>query len=168
MIQLKKNGMKTLKVIHLLTACCWFGGAVSLSVLNLSNHQAASAEEALYGLNLAGHLIDIWVVVNFGALGCLLTGLLYSILTPWGFFKHRWVMFKWIFTIACILSGTFFLGVWEGEMVRISNELGNAAITDAFYLAIKDKHFQLSCLQLSALIFMVAISAVKPWGKRGA
>jgi len=166
MIQLKKNGLKTLKIVHLLTACCWFGGALSLTVLNLSQPQTMPTEGALYGLNLSSHLIDMWVVVKFGAIGCLLTGLLYSLLSPWGFFKHRWVILKWIFTIACILSGTFFLGVWEADMLTLSHDLGNSALTDSAYLATRSQHFLLSLLQLSSLIFMVAISALKPWGRR--
>jgi hypothetical protein len=36
------------------------------------------------------------------------------------FFKHGWMIFKWIVTIVTILFGTFFLGPWETTMMEIS------------------------------------------------
>ena len=165
MYQLKRTGMKCLKILHLFTVCCWVGGALSLALLNLNN-SAAVSEEMLYGLNTASHLIDIWVVVIFGAMGCLLTGLLYTVLTPWGFFKHKWVILKWVLTITCILTGTFFLGVWEKNMLDLSRHLGNSALADLEYLSTKAKHLYLSAVQIFSLLFMLGISVLKPWGKK--
>ncbi|MDL2226898.1 hypothetical protein LJB86_04510, partial [Deltaproteobacteria bacterium OttesenSCG-928-M10] len=162
---LGKNGLKVLKCFHLVTACCWLGGAFSLSVLNVNNAAAAS-EGVLYGLNIASHLVDMWVVVAAGAMGCLVTGLLYSLLSGWGFIRHKWVVLKWVLTIAAILSGTFFLGVWEQNMLELSRDLGPDSLSDPGYLAIKAKHLQLSTIQICALLFMVIISVFKPWGRK--
>lgn len=67
------------------------GGALSMMLLNRTAPGLIDAEGMLYGMNTAGHAIDIWIISVAGATGCLLTGLLYALLTPWGFFKHRWV-----------------------------------------------------------------------------
>ena len=48
----------------------------------------------LYGINLSMKLIDDFVIIP-GGVGSLLTGLLYSIFTNWGWFKHKWVTTKW-------------------------------------------------------------------------
>ena len=165
MYKLKKNVLKILKLLHLLAACCWIGGAASLSVLNLSQ-RTSDTEGVLYGINTASHLIDMWIVVVFGALGCLITGFLYGLLTNWGFFKHTWLIWKWILTIAAILSGTFFLGVWESSMLEMSREMGQAALQDNAYLSVKTRHLMLSSVQIAALIFMVWLSVFKPWGKK--
>ncbi len=167
MVQLTRNGLKCLKIIHLFTVCCWVGGAVSLTLLNLKN-TAATQEGMLYGITMSSHLIDEWVVVNMGAISCFVTGLLYALLTPWGFFKHKWIVVKWVLTILCIASGTFFLGVYEQDMLELSRTLGNSALASPEYAAIRGKHVYLSLVQAALLLFMIGISVIKPWGKKPA
>lgn len=58
MVQLKRTGMKCLKIVHLFTVCCWIGGAMSMTLLNLHN-TAATQEGMLYGMNMSSHLIDV-------------------------------------------------------------------------------------------------------------
>ncbi len=163
MIKLKKTGMRCLKIAHLLTFCCWLGGAMAMVMLNLYNH-AAIKEGMLYGMNMSSHLIDIWIVVAFGAMGCLFTGLVFGLFTVWGFFKHKWIIVKWALTILCILSGTFFLGEYEETMLDLSGRLGNAALDDPAYLTTKAKHLYMSLAQICALFFMLCVSVFKPWG----
>ena len=165
MKKLAKNGLKILKCFHLVAASAWLGGAFSLLVLNINN-QAAASEGVLYGLNIASHIVDMWVVVAMGAMGCLFTGLLYGIFSGWGFFQHKWLIIKWLLTAAAILSGTFFLGVWEQNMLELSRDLGLDALSDPAYLAVKAKHLYLSLVQVGSLLFMVIISVFKPWGRR--
>ena len=161
MAQLTKNGIKILKILHYVAVACWIGTALVLLLFNIRAEIAVS-EGMLLGINAAGRMADLWILIP-GAVGCLVTGLLFALFTPWGFFKHRWLTCKWVLTITCILTGTFFLGVWEKEMLLISRDLGNAALTDGSYLAVRTKHFLLSCVQIIALLAMVAISVFRPW-----
>ena len=103
------------------------------------------------------------VIISLGAVGCLLTGLLYSLLTGWGFFRHTWIMVKWIITIFCIASGMLFLGPWETAMVAISGQLGGAALQNAEYLSSMRFNFWFGILQIALLVFAVFISVFKPW-----
>ena len=167
MYKLKKDGLKWLKIVHLFAACCWIGGAMALTTLNLCQPQARS-QEMLHGMNHAAHLVDLWVIIIPGANGCLLTGLLYGLFTNWGFFKHRWVMWKWVLTILAMLSGTFMLGVWEGNMLEMSGVTENHSLGDGAYLSIKGKHVLFSAIQLGMLLFMVYLSVFKPWRKKNA
>ena len=164
MAQLTKNGIKTLKAIHYVTVSCWVGTALVLLLLNIRNDIAVT-DGMLLGINTASHLADIWILVP-GAVGCLLTGLVFALFTPWGFFKHKWLTFKWLLTVACILIGTFFLGVWEEEMLSISRTLGNVALTDSIYQTVRAKHFWVSCVQIIALLVMVLISVFRPWSRK--
>ena len=164
MARLTKNGIKIFRIIHYITVSCWVGSALVLLLLNIRN-DAAVTDGMLLGMNTASHLADTWVIVP-GAMGCLLTGLIFALFTPWGFFKHKWLTFKWLLTVTCILVGVFFLGVWENEMLAISRTLGNAALTDSTYQATKAKHFWVSCAQIAALLLLVVISVFKPWKRK--
>jgi len=164
MKQLNKNGIRVLKTLHYAAAGCWIGGAIVLMVFN-SNNDVAVLEGMLPGINTALILADIWVLVP-GAVGCLITGFAFSLFTPWGFFRHRWLTFKWLLTVACILIGAFILGIWEGEMLSISLTLGNAALGDSTYLATKSKHLVVCAAQIIALLLMIGVSVFKPWKRK--
>ncbi|MCF8095947.1 MAG: hypothetical protein K9J79_11375, partial [Desulfobacteraceae bacterium] len=129
MLKLKAKGLKWVKFFHMITVACWVGGGVSLLLLYFLKGGGTDGG-VLYGINKSIHHIDIYVVVIPGAIGCLITGLIYSSLSNWGFFKHKWLIFKWIVTVAAILSGTFFLGPWETKMMEISGDLGIASLND--------------------------------------
>lgn len=95
MPKLSPSQQKALKFIHLLAVCCWLGGAVAMLCLSpLCNGPQIANGGQLHGINLALDQIDIWVVVIPGAVGCLLTGLVYCIFTKWGFFRHGWIAVK--------------------------------------------------------------------------
>jgi len=154
---------KWLKCFHLLAVTGWAGGAFSLLLLHFLRFKGFSSGNDLYGIDRASHLVDMGVIVILGATGCFVTGLLYSIFTNWGFFRHRWIMVKWIITIFCILFGTFFLGPWETTMVNISRELGNAALRDEKYISSMYLNFWFGLLQIILIIFVTFISVFKPW-----
>lgn len=91
------------------------------------------------------------IVVIPGAIGSLLTGLLYSLFSNWGFFKHNWLTFKWIVTVTAILFGTFFLGPWETAMMEISGKIGLASLTDSAYLYNQQMNLMFGTLQVLVL-----------------
>jgi len=164
MKKLNKNGLKWLKGFHMLTVSCWIGGAVALILLYPLKGDVNSGA-VLYGINRSIHHIDMAVVVIPGACGCLATGLIYGIFTNWGFFKHTWLVFKWIVTIAAILFGTFFLGPWETAMMEISGEQGILALADPAYRYNQRMNLIFGTLQCLILVITVFISIFKPWMK---
>jgi uncharacterized membrane protein len=159
---LKNKGLRWLKVLHLLCVCCWIGGAVSLLLLSFLKNNVDDGG-VLYGINQSLHHVDMTVVVIPGAIGCLLTGLVYSAFSNWGFFKQKWIIVKWIITISAIFFGTFFLGPWETAMMNISGEMGLAAVEDAQYLYYQRMNFWFGTIQFFVLVLTVYISVFKPW-----
>ncbi|MDR1546934.1 MAG: hypothetical protein LBU12_09575 [Deltaproteobacteria bacterium] len=159
------SGLRFLKIIHLITASLWLGGATALVLLIGCLGAQAESGDQLTGFNLAAKLVDDLVVIP-GAMGCLLTGLLLSLFTHWGFFKQRWVAVKWLVTVGCILFGTFFLGPLVNGQPLISAELGLSALSDPAYLAARLKNLAGGLVQAALLIFLIYISVRKPW--RGA
>jgi len=165
MKKLGRKGLKWLKGLHLITVSCWIGGAIALILLYPLKENALDGG-ALHGINQSIHQIDMAVVVIPGAFGCLITGLIYSTFSNWGFFKHGWMIFKWIVTVAAILFGTFYLGPWETNMMEISGELGMASLDDATYLHNQKMNLLFGCLQCLLLIVTVFVSVFKPWKGR--
>jgi uncharacterized membrane protein len=165
MLKLKSKRLTWLKCFHLIAVSCWVGGAVSLMLLYFLKSGVTDGG-VLYGINQSIHHVDKMVVVIPGAFGCLVTGLIYSSFSNWGFFKHTWLIFKWIVTVAAILFGTFFLGPWETTMMEISGKLGMSSLSDQAYLYNERVNFVFGSIQVLILITTIFISIFKPWKPR--
>lgn len=166
MPRLKASGLKWLKGFHLIAVACWIGGGVSLILLYFLKNGVTDGG-VLYGINQSIHHVDMAVVVIPGATGCLLTGLIYSIFSNWGFFKHTWMIFKWIVTAVAIVFGTFFLGPWETAMMELSGKLAMAAPADPSYLYNERMNLIFGAAQIAVLMITVFVSIFKPWKSRG-
>ena len=168
MPKLKSKGLKWLKGFHLIAVASWVGGGIALILLYFLK-DGVTDSGVLYGINQSIHHVDMAVVVIPGAFGCLLTGLIYSSFSNWGFFKHNWLIFKWIVTVTAILFGTFFLGPWETAMMEISGKIGISSLSDPAYLYNQKMNLVFGAIQVLVLIITVFISIFKPWksGKKG-
>ena len=167
MPKLTAKGLKWLKGFHLIAVSCWIGGGVALILLYFLKNGVADGN-VLYGINQSIHHVDIAVIVIPGALGCLITGLIYSAFSNWGFFKHRWMIFKWIVTIVAILFGAFFLGPWETTMMEISGKLGISSLSNPEYLYNQKMNLIFGATQILVLMITVFISIFKPWKSKKA
>jgi uncharacterized membrane protein len=165
MPKLSAKGLRWLKGFHLIAVSCWIGGAVALMLLYFLKNRVTDGG-VLYGINQSIHHVDMVVVVIPGAFGCLITGLVYSAFSNWGFFKHKWLIVKWIVTVAAILFGTFFLGPWETTMMEISGKLGMSSLNDQSYLYNQKMNVIFGGIQCIVLMITVFISIFKPWKKK--
>jgi uncharacterized membrane protein len=162
MKKLNAKGQRWLKGLHLIAVSCWVGGGVALLLLYFLKDGVTDGG-VLYGINQSIHHVDMAVVVIPGAFGCLLTGIVYASFSPWGFFRHNWMIFKWVVTVSAILFGTFFLGPWETEMMKISGELGLSSLSDDAYRYNERMNFIFGLVQVAVLMITVFISVFKPW-----
>lgn len=163
MKQLTAQQTKWLEFVHLIFVCAWIGGAMALVLVQYSKSHLAGPE-GQYAILAALRFIDDFVIIP-GALGSLLTGLIYSLATPWGFFKQHWVSAKWVVTISLILFGTFGLGPWLNGMEEMARIQGIRALTDSTFLYYQASNQVGGCIQLACNIIMVGISVIKPWRK---
>lgn len=164
MARIGVKGQKLLKGVHLFFVCAWIGAAMSMILLGLTRGHIANGDE-LYAVNASIKVIDDLIIIP-AALGTLITGLLFSLLTNWGFVKHNWIIFKLIITVVQILFGTFFLGPWVNGFTAISDAERLQALQNAVYLYDTRMNMYWGSLQVLMLIFVVFISVYKPWGKR--
>lgn len=161
MKKLNSQGVKILKMFHLLFAILWIGGGLALVII-LFSVNAANGDE-LYMKSRVIQIIDDFLIIP-GATASFLIGIIYGVWTNWGFFKHRWITVKWILTVVQILFGTFVLGPWVNENVEIASQLRDAAMSDSVFL----HNIQMSKIwgttQVVILVLtFIVISVQKPW-----
>lgn len=162
-LTLGTTGKQWLKSIHLIVSVIWIGAAVSMIVLRFA--WTPTREGDLYAVDHAIALIDNWVVVP-AAWASLLTGLLESWLTSWGFFKFRWVTVKWIGTAALMIYAPLFLARWDRSIEGISSVEGLAALQNPAYLQYR-MLYTISGLSFIAILCALSlISTLKPWMKK--
>ncbi|NDV82722.1 hypothetical protein D0T87_12125 [Bacteroides sp. 51] len=149
-------------MFHIFFAFSWIIGGVVLCVLAFVTHPETGGE--LYMRSRILQIVDDYFIVC-GALGALITGLIYSIWTNWGFFKHPWIIVKWVMTILQMVFGTFVLGPYINDNVIIASQLRDAALTDPAFLANVESTQLWGTVQVSLLIVLIVISVQKPWKK---
>lgn len=162
MKKLNSNQVRILKIIHILFFVAWIGGGITLITVMFAAQPLIPDD--IYMKFRSMQVIDDLIIIP-GALGSLVTGLVYGIWTNWGFFKHRWLTVKWILTIAQILFGTFALGPWLNGNVDIAMKLRGAAISIPEFVTAAADIKLWGTLQVLLLLFMMTISVLKPWKK---
>lgn len=158
--KLGATGRAWLKGFHILFIATWVGAMVCFLLLHLFYRPASGAET--HAVQAAFTRIDDWVIIP-SAMGSLLTGLLISWLTPWGFFKWRWVTVKWIGTFAVIFAGSLMIGPRLNTMEALSAAEPLRVLQSS---AFRNDHQVISIVlvpQVLLLLFMVIISVLKPW-----
>ncbi len=153
-----------LKGFHVLFVCLWLGTGLSM-VLILTMKAQPNSDLHLYSVISSLKVIDDFIIIP-SAIGCLITGLLFSLFTKWGFTKFYWIIFKWIIMILQIILGTFFLGPWLSNMLALSNELGFRANDNYQYISNYNLNLYFGTLQAVLIILAIFVSILKPWGKR--
>lgn len=149
---------------HISFAALWTGAVLSIFALAVSNQQSSNAD-VLSALNSAINLLDDYIVIP-SAMGSLLTGTLLSWLTIWGFFKHYWVIAKWIGTVVVIVTGTFLLYPWANAATAISESQRLQALGNPLYRFDTKAVLIGAVVQVVCLLLLITISVLKPWGRR--
>jgi uncharacterized membrane protein len=163
--KIKSQGVKILKMFHIFFAFCWIIGGVTLCLLFYIIFPDSGDE--IYIHSRIVQAVDDYLIIG-GALGALITGLIYSIWTNWGFFKYPWISVKWVMIILQILFGTFVLGPCINNNVVIAGRLRDAALTDPVFLDNVLTSQIGGTIQLVLLLTIMVISVQKPWRKKKA
>lgn len=87
---------RPLLTLHVASSVGWLGAVVSylaLAIAAVTTHDAATVRAAWFAMELTG-----WFVIVPFALVSLCTGLVSALGTPWGLFRHYWVLVKLLIT----------------------------------------------------------------------
>lgn len=159
------NGQKILKVLHLVTASCWFGGGLALAVLMYASQYAQSDAE-LFGMLKSYKYLNVIITVYLGAYGTLFTGLAYSLCTNRGFVRHKWIIAKWVMTLGMIYGGSVYLGPWSTSMLEMSQTMGLFALENAEYLNAQALASRGQIICLVVFLLSILLSVYKPWEQK--
>ena len=83
---------KFVLTVHLIASLGWLGAVVAYVALGISAVRSVDPQlvrSAWNAMELVG-----WTVLVPLAIGSLATGVLISLATPWGLFRHYWVLAK--------------------------------------------------------------------------
>jgi hypothetical protein len=139
-----KRARTLLVWLHVVTSVGWLSQAAALLAL------------LLYGMNTGdvsafrmARVLDHHVLAWMGAASAF-SGMMLSATTPWGFFRHWWVLSKFVITIVQLYVGIFIL----------SDNLEAAA----------NGHITVwmpvgTGLMISGFAFQTWLSVAKPWGR---
>lgn len=155
---MKPNLRKFVRTAHIIFTVGWLGTVVAFLVLALVglNSQDSQMVQAAY---LALDPITRFVILPLSFLPLLLTGPLLSLGTPWGLFRHYWILVKLVINILSTLILVVHLGPIN-YLARVAAEgtLSNADRGAQIQLVIA------SGAGLVALLTATALAVYKPRG----
>ena len=143
---------------HVTFSVGWLGTAASflaLATAALTNGDMATIRASYLAMELTG-----WYVIVPFCLASLITGLVLSFGTPWGLFRHYWVLVKFLITIisALILFGFTqtlgSLGDLAANATLSMDQLRNLSQSPALH----------SGGGLLVLLVATILAVYKPWG----
>ncbi len=140
---------------HVTSSVGWLGAVVAylaLAVAALSNQDAQTVRAAWIAMELTG-----WFVIVPLALASLLIGLVQSLGTPWGLFRHYWVLVKFLLTVFATI-------ILLLHMPTVSYFAGVAAETNSASLGGLRGELLHAGGGLLVLLVAVTLSVYKPWG----
>ncbi|ASQ91693.1 hypothetical protein CHL67_07340 [Prosthecochloris sp. GSB1] len=162
---LTASQQKLLKVFHLITASLWLSSVIALAFFPLISSSSATGDE-IYMYNLAYHFIDMYLLTPAAVL-TLATGLIYSLFTKWGFFRHGWIVYKWVVSLLIVVTGTAYFGPTVTELLGIADAKRIAALQDPRYMQGHAISLYAAIVNSFLLVVAVIVSVYKPWKNLG-
>jgi hypothetical protein len=149
---------KLVLTTHITISVGWLGavaGFLVLSIAALTSRDAEAVRGAYFAMNLTA-----WFVIVPFALGSLLTGIVQSLGTTWGLFRHYWVVAKLLLTVVATM-------VLLLKMKLIGYVAGVAATTSLSSADLSKPRMELAVHSgggLLVLLVITTLSVFKPWG----
>jgi hypothetical protein len=144
--------------VHVTCSVGWLGavaGFLALAVTGLTSSSAQMVRSAYVGMELIARFVIVPLVA-----GAVLTGLVQSLGTTWGLFRHYWVLMKLLLTLLVAVVLLLQMGS-IGYMARFAAE---ATLADADFLGLRRSLAIHAAGGLLVLLVPVAVSVYKPRG----
>lgn len=146
---------------HILFSVGWFGAVaafLALAIAGLTGHDVQMVRTAYTAMELTARYVIVLM-----ALASLLSGIIQSLGTPWGLFRHYWVLVKLLLT-------SFATAILLVKMPLIMSAARQSQTTPPFGGDLHLKGMQLAVHAFGGLIVLLLITALsvyKPWGLTG-
>jgi uncharacterized membrane protein len=144
--------------VHVTSSVGWLGavaGFLALALAGVTGRDAETVRAAYIAMKLTA-----WLVIVPLSLASPLTGLVQSLGTTWGLFRHYWILAKLLITI----PATFVLLL---HMQPIGRLAGGAAETTLARADLRGLRVQLVVNAAAALLVLLAAAALSVYKPRG-
>lgn len=152
---------RAIKIIHVFCACLWGGSSASMTLIQCL-YQAGNATEQIVSSLLAMY-IECYLVVP-SAFGCLLTGIGYAVFTKFGFFRFKWIVFKWAITILYLIMGFMWYMPWLEKLTSNRKSVDSLSMIALESSMEYFTRISLDIAQIIVVFSIVCMSLIKPWG----
>lgn len=156
---MKPDWRKLAFTAHVTSSVGWFGavaGFLALAIAGVADKDPQTVRAAY----LAMDLMYRYVIVTLG-LASLLTGLVSSLGTEWGLFRHYWILIKLLVTIPL----TLLLLVHTQPVDEMARVVAKTALSGADLSGLRLQLMAYAGAALLVLLLMTALSVFKPRGK---
>jgi hypothetical protein len=146
---------------HITFSVGWLGAVVAylaLAIAALTSRDIQMVRAAYLSMELMG-----WFVIVPFSLAALLTGLVQSLGTQWGLFRHYWILVKFLLTSA----GTLVLLLHMPAVRRMAELAAEATFSSADFRALRIQLVVHAAGGLLVLLATTMLSVYKPWGMTG-
>lgn len=143
---------------HVLASVGWLGAVVSflaLAIAGLIGHDAQRVQSAYLAMDLTG----TWVIVPL-SLASLFTGLVQSLGTKWGLFRHYWVLIKLLMNVA----GSVVLLVHTRLIRLVATAAAESALSSS---DLRDVRIKLAATAGAAVLLLLVATTLSVYKPRG-
>ncbi|HWQ74895.1 MAG TPA: DUF2269 family protein [Syntrophomonas sp.] len=148
-MKIGKTGHSILKLCHMLFAAIWIGAGISLLFIIIYGLIPGDINGVLKAMNI----IDMFVIIP-AVVGLLVTGILFSTLTNWGFVKHRWIVVKYVINLLPLIFGGVVMAPPLTGMMKIAGQYGQQALTNPEFI-----HYKMMFLVPLYILIILALLA---------
>ena len=144
---------------HVVSSVGWLGAVVcslALSIVGLISLEAQTVRAAYLMLEVMG-----WLVLVPFSFASLLTGVIQSLGTPWGLFRHYWVLAKLLIN----LLATAILLLYTQTLLTLANVAADTTLSSGALLTLRSPSPVIHAgTALLALLVATLLSVYKPHG----
>jgi len=143
---------------HVIVAVGWLGTVVAylaLAIAGLASRDAPTVRAAYLAMELLG-----WFVILPCSLLALATGLVQSLGTEWGLFRHYWIVAKFLLTIGAVII----LLLHMQTVSRMSRVAAETTLSPSDHAGVRIQLVVHAAGGLLVLLTATVLSVYKPWG----
>ena len=155
---MKPRLRKFVLTAHMTSSVGWLGAVVSflaLALVGLTSRNDQTVRAAYVAMELSA-----WFVIVPLAIASLITGLVQSLGTSWGLFRHYWIIAKFLITIVAtllLLVHTRPIGILAGAVREAATAISN-------YRGLQVQLVGNAVAAIVLLLVATTLSVYKPWG----
>jgi len=143
---------------HVASSVGWLGAVgafLALAIAGLSSQDAQMVRAAYLTMHLT-----TWFVIVPLSLAALLTGIVQSVGTTWGLFRHYWILTKLLLTVLA----TIILLVHTQPIGRVAAVAAETTLATGDLRQLRLQLVGDACAALFVLLMTTTLSVYKPWG----